>query len=508
MSPKSTQKNERDTTSVERPPVVVVMGHVDHGKSKLLDYIRKTNIVEKEAGGITQRLSAYEVVHTQKSGVEKKITFLDTPGHAAFQKMRHRGAEVADIAILIVSAEEGVKAQTLEALNAIKESGIPYLVAINKIDKPTANIEKTKQDLIKNEIYLEGLGGDIPWGAISAKEGTGVSDLLDLVLLVAEMQELLGDPSAPAEGVVIETHRNPQKGMSATLIVKNGTVHKGEYVVSGHAIAPVRIMENFLGNPIDEAAIGSPVQVIGFDTLPAVGAPWRTAKNKKEARGMVSEKKEKSPKEEAVKEEDDEKIITIPLIIKADVSGSLDAILDSVANVAKPGIRIKVVHTGVGDITEGDIKMAGGKEETAVIGFAVGVESSAKDIAERLGISISTFDIIYKVTEWLEELCKKRAPKLRIETIIGKIKILKTFSATKYKQVVGGTVLEGAVRVKSRVRIMRRDTPLGEGVIRNLQQQKVSTNEIREGNEFGMEIESKVSIAAGDILENFLIEEK
>jgi len=237
---------------IERPPVIVVMGHIDHGKSTLLDYIRKSNVVEKETGGITQHISAYKVIHKNKSGEEKKITFLDTPGHEAFTSVRSRGANIADIAILIVSAEEGVKSQTLEVWEDIKNSSIPFVVAITKIDKPGADVEKTKNNLLEKQIYIEGYGGDIPWAAISSKTGEGIPELLDTLLLVAEMEELKGDKEKLAEGFVLEVGLDVQKGIGATLIIKDGELKSGSYIAAGESIAPVRIMEDFTGKPIKE----------------------------------------------------------------------------------------------------------------------------------------------------------------------------------------------------------------------------------------------------------------
>jgi translation initiation factor IF-2 len=277
---------------VPRPPVVVVMGHVDHGKSTLLDYIRKSNVVESESGGITQHISAYEVTHKDENGVDKLITFLDTPGHEAFSKMRSRGATTSDIAILVVSAEDGIKAQTLEAYNTIIESKIPYIVAINKIDKPNANIDKVKMDLVEKGIYLEGLGGDIPFVPISAKNGTGVNELLDMILLVSMMHESTGDRSELASGVIIEANREPKRGISATVIIKNGTLRTGMFVASGEAIVPTRIIENFLGKPIKEATFSSPVRLVGFISMPEVGNTFQTFKTKKEAEEYVQKFKE------------------------------------------------------------------------------------------------------------------------------------------------------------------------------------------------------------------------
>ena len=268
---------------VKRPPIVVVMGHIDHGKSTLLDYIRKSNSVASEAGGITQHLSAYVVTHTTKEKAVEQITFLDTPGHEAFQKMRLRGADMADVAILVVSAEDGVKPQTLEALASIKQANIPYIVAINKIDKPGADIMRTQTSLIENEIYVEGMGGDIPWVGISAKTGEGIPELLDIVVLAADIAELKADTSAPATGQIIEGKMDSKRGNTATLIVKDGTLKKGSFVVSGHSYTPVRIMEDFNGKPVSEAGPATPVGIAGFGEIPAVGAAFYTVATKKEA---------------------------------------------------------------------------------------------------------------------------------------------------------------------------------------------------------------------------------
>ncbi|MEK7612804.1 MAG: GTP-binding protein, partial [Patescibacteria group bacterium] len=263
-----------------RPPIVAVVGHIDHGKSTLLDYIRHTSVVAGEAGGITQHLSAYEAEHTNETGTHR-ITFLDTPGHEAFSAMRLRGLEVADVAILVVSAEEGVKPQTLEALKLIQEVNIPYIVALTKIDKPSANLEKAKMSLLEHQIFLEGMGGEVPYIPVSGKTGEGIPELLDLILLAGELEGLSADPEAPAEGHVIEAHVDPRRGNTATLIVQNGSIKSGEYVVSGESLAPVRIMENFLGRKISEALPGSPVQLVGFSILPTVGDPWSVVERKK-----------------------------------------------------------------------------------------------------------------------------------------------------------------------------------------------------------------------------------
>ena len=281
------EKNNEQKNAVERPPVVAVMGHIDHGKSTLLDYIRKTNIVDKEAGGITQHISAYEVIHKDENGKDKKITFLDTPGHEAFSKMRERGAKIADIAILVVSAEDGVKPQTVEAYKAIAESNTPFVVAINKIDKAGADIERTKMNLAENEIYLENYGGKVPFAPISAKTGDGIDNLLSLILILAELENFEGDAKENASGFVLESNMDSKRGIQATLIVKNGTLKKGMYVVSEDSICSTRIIENFLGKIISEASYSSPIRLIGFDKMPKAGSIFKAFENKKDAENFA-----------------------------------------------------------------------------------------------------------------------------------------------------------------------------------------------------------------------------
>jgi len=490
-----------------RPPVIVIMGHIDHGKSTLLDYVRHTNTAETEAGGITQRLSAYEVIHSVKdtsdsSGKAKKeqrITFLDTPGHEAFQKMRFHGAEVADIAVLIVSAEDGVKAQTLEALESIIKSKTPYIVAINKIDKPAANVERTKTQLTENNVYLEGLGGDVPWVAVSAKKGDGVTELLDLMLLVAELEELTGDRNKPAEGVVIEAHRDPQKGISATLIVKDGTIKNGMYVVSGESTAPVRIMENFQGKRIAEASFSSPIRIVGFNSLPEAGETFSTYKLKKDAEKAVQKPKQPVRNREE-KQEQQSDMYVVPLILKADAAGSLDAIKHEIGKLDIEGVEVQVVQTGVGTISENDVKFALGNKRTLIVGFNTKIDGPAHDLADRSNIQIATFDIIYNLSKWLEEELEKQQKVGKTEIVTGKASVLKTFSRTKNKQVIGGAIEEGALSVRNQARIMRKETEIGRAKILNLQQNKADTKRVESG-EFGAQIESAIEIAPGDKLE-------
>ncbi|HEC30733.1 MAG TPA: GTP-binding protein, partial [Candidatus Yonathbacteria bacterium] len=335
-------KKQAQINTAERPPIIAVMGHIDHGKSTLLDYIRKSNVVEGEAGGITQHLSSYEVVHKVKSGPEKTITFLDTPGHAAFSAMRGRSAGVADIIILIVSAEDGVQAQTKEALKQIKEAKKPFVVAITKTDKPNANIERTKSSLIENEIYLEGMGGDISYVPISSKTGEGIDDLLDVLLLVAEVEELSGDASKPAEGTVIESHLDSKKGTQATLIITDGTLNKGEFIVVEDTFSPVRAIENSLGKQIASATFSTPIQITGFNKVPRTGARFLAYSNKKEAEATATAFSKTTASTKNTFEERKD-MITVPIVIKSDVLGTLEAVEREVLNLSFEHAQIKIL---------------------------------------------------------------------------------------------------------------------------------------------------------------------
>jgi translation initiation factor IF-2 len=493
----------------ERPPVIGIFGHIDHGKSTLLDYIRETNIVAKEAGGITQHISAYEVLHKNKQGAEKRITFLDTPGHAAFEAMRSRGAGIADIAVLVVSAEEGVKAQTLEALRSITEAGIPYIVAINKIDRPNANVERTKQSLAENNILIESYGGKIPSVNVSAKTGEGVDELLDLMLIVAELEELTGELNVPATGYALEANLDPKIGTTVTLIIKNGTLNTGDMLVIGSDSAKVKKMENFLGQTIKSASFSSPVRIFGFSSVPAIGNAFQAFADKKTAEKFLGEQSTViTPEsiESGIENHPDK--VEIPVIVKADVVGTLEAVRKELAALDSPEIGLKVISDGVGAITEGDIKMATGSDQPLVLGFNIKVDSQARDLAERFGIQIQTFDIIYKLGEWMTEEMAKRKPRVRTEELVGKARVLKLFSQTKNKQVIGGQVFEGKILKNREVKIVRRDHEVGRGHIVELQEQKLKTNQVEAGNQFGALLDSRVTVATGDIIEAFEVVEK
>ena len=510
---------------MNRPPIVAIVGHIDHGKSTLLDYIRKTNVVEGEAGGITQHLSAYEAVHKNSTG-EHKITFLDTPGHAAFAAMRARGLEAADVAILIVSSEEGAKPQTVEALKLITEVGLPYIVALTKIDKPGSTIEKAKMSLLEHQIFLEGQGGDVPWVGISSKSGEGIPELLDLILLAAELKGLACDPTKQGEGLVIETHVDPKRGATATLIVRDGTVKSGQFIVAGAATAPVRIMENFVGKPIKEALPGSPVRIVGFSALPTVGARFATVDTKKEAEELVSASRSNVPSATALRaarpessvatgdiapeSQEETPHLVLPIIIKTDVAGVGEAVMHELNKIPSDGrLEVRIVSRSVGAITENDVKLVGGgKTPGIVLGFNVKVEREAREMAERLGVMIATFEIIYKLAEFLALELEKRRPRLETEVKTGAAKVLKIFSTQKGRVVLGGRVEEGALKLHQEVKIMRRDIEIGRGNISNLQAGKKDVKEVEAGNEFGAMLRTQALPAAGDRLEAFSVELK
>jgi translation initiation factor IF-2 len=526
MPTKTPQKNSQGkSAATRRQPVVVVMGHIDHGKSTLLDYIRKTNIVAGEAGGITQSIGAYEAIIPHKDG-ERRITFIDTPGHEAFCDIRERGANAADVAILIVSADDGVKPQTIEALNCIKSAKLPYVVAINKIDKPNANIEHTKQTLAENEIYIEGYGGDVPVAEISSTNGMGVPDLLDMIYLLSDMEDLGFDPNASTIGVVIEADIDKKKGIAATLIVNNGILKKGSFIATMTAFAPVRILENFKGEQEAEISAGRPARVVGWSDLPAVGSTFITFDSKKEAEkytaeGILKIKAAEQKNTPAVtlvqdpipdKNQDaipEIKTIVIPLIIRADSSGSLDGIHHELNKIKIDHVEIKIIDEGIGEINEKDAKTALSDAHSIIIGFNVPTDVQAAGVIERSSLNARSFKIIYELTDFVRSVAVERKPKEYVDEKLGGAKVLAIFGTGKDKQIVGGKVETGSISKGGEVKVMRRGGEIGRGRIRELQQNKVKTDEVQEGYEFGALLSDiKVSLVVGDRLEAFHTVEK
>ncbi|PIR85091.1 hypothetical protein COU15_02430 [Candidatus Kaiserbacteria bacterium CG10_big_fil_rev_8_21_14_0_10_45_20] len=490
-----------DKTPTYSQPVIAVVGHIDHGKTSLLDYIRKSRVAEKETGGITQRISAYEISHTTKEGAERDLTFIDTPGHEAFQKMRRRGASSADIAILVVAADDGVKPQTKEAWSAIQDAGIPCVVAFTKIDKESANLDRAKEAVLTEGIYLEGLGGSVPWTAVSSKTGDGIPDLLDLLVLVSDLEEVVCDPLKPARAVVIESARDPKIGISATVIVREGTLKTGAFAVAGTAWAPLRAIVSADGTREKELSCGKPAFLSGFSEEPEVGAELITVATKKEAEALA---KEASVRPENVPQNLNEASEKVPIriILKADTMGSIEALEFELEKVPAENADITIVSKSVGAVSENDVKTLSSFDNAIILAFGVGTDASAEDLAERQGVHIESRKIIYELTEWLTKEVETRAPGIPEEKILGRAKILKFFSNAGNKHVVGGRLEEGIIKKGSTVSIIRRDIPIGKGKIINMQSQKTDVDSIStEKQEFGAQIESRSDIAAGDIIE-------
>ncbi|HEX5774567.1 MAG TPA: translation initiation factor IF-2 [Candidatus Paceibacterota bacterium] len=487
-----------------RPPIVAVMGHIDHGKSSLLDYIRKANVVEGEAGGITQHVSAYEAEH-EHEGTARTITFLDTPGHEAFRAIRARGATTADVAVLVVAADEGVKPQTLEAFEAITEAGVPFVVAFTKMDKNGADIERAKSSVLEHGIYLEGLGGSVPYAPVSSKSGDGVPELLDLVLLTADLAELTYDSDALATGFVLESSQDPKQGISATLILKEGVLSTGSHVVAGSSTAPVRFIENFSGVRIPEAKASQPVRISGWSSLPPAGTPFAAVPSKKEAEKLAATPP--APANRLAAQTTEEGVATLPIIVKADVTGSIEAIKHELAKIEHERVVLRIISEGVGAVSEGDVKtaIAGG---ATIVAFTVGTDQSARELAERSDVAIETFSIIYELKERIEELVAERAPRVKVEEMLGEAKVLKAFNTAGNKQVLGAKWVSGTLTLGDFVKIDRRGLPIGMAKLVNLQVARTDVKEIHVEGEFGLQLEGKHEAAAGDTLHAFRIVEK
>lgn len=484
----------------QRPPIIAVMGHIDHGKSSLLDYIRKANVVAGEAGGITQHVAAYVAVHN-----DRPITFLDTPGHEAFKALRTRGAAAADIAILVVAADEGVMPQTLDALAAITEAHIPYIIAITKIDKNNADIGHTKNSLIEHGIYIEGMGGDIAYAQVSSRTGEGIPELLDLVLLAADITGITADPSVHAAGFILESTQDSKRGAAATLIIKDGSLSLGGFVVAGDAFAPIRFIEDFRGKRIEKAGPSEPVRISGFSKLPAAGSLFSVVETKKEAEALAKEQA-KSATTLADRGTLADGMTELPIIIKTDVAGSVDAIIHELKKVTHERATIRVISSGVGPVSESDVKTAqasGG----IIIAFNISTDPIAGDLAQRENIGIYSFSIIYELSEKVKELLVARVPVVATEKELGRALVLKPFSSNGKKHVLGARHISGILKVGDRIKLMRKGEELSRGSIVNLQQARADVKEIKTEGEFGTEIESRAGAAYGDEIVTFVISE-
>lgn len=492
---KQETRTQKNTKEITRPPIVVVMGHIDHGKTKILDWYRKTKIVEEESGGITQHIGAYEVEHEGK-----RITFIDTPGHEAFSKMRSRGAKVADIAVLVVAADDGVKPQTKEAIGIVSENKLPFVVAINKIDKPEANSERVKQQLAEEGVLVESYGGKIPSIEISAKEGKNMDALLETILLLAELEELQADPEKQAEGVVIEAHLDQRRGITATLLVRDGTLRSGNILVIGSAMEKIKIFEDFRSHTIKEAGPSSPILVSGLSKAPTIGEAFSSYSSRGAAEKFIAELPPETLGEKAAIIAAGEKPI-FNIILKADVSGSREAIEESLKKLESEAIGINVIRSEVGDINESDVKMAQATKLVTIVGFKVKVDPAVRELAEQNKIRIATGEVIYDLLDRVKEKMIEMIPPEIKRINLGKIKILKTFKKDGDKQIIGGRVEEGVAEKGSKCEIRRAKELVGSGIILELQREKIKVEEVAKGIECGIFVESAAAVQEGDVLE-------
>jgi translation initiation factor IF-2 len=496
---------------VPRPPVVTVMGHVDHGKTKLLDAIRHTNVVDREAGGITQHIGAYSV--EIEGG---KITFLDTPGHEAFTAMRSRGAQATDVVILIVAADDGVMPQTVEAINHAKAANVPIIVAINKIDKPTANPAKVKNELLKYEIVAEELGGENLFVEISAKQRINIEGLLEAVLLQVEMMDLKADPTKPAEGIVIESRMDPGKGPVATVLVKDGTLKIGDLVVTGTSIGYVRSMMDWTGKRVKEATPSMAVEITGLDLVPPAGEKLYVFKDEKNAKGLVelriNKQREKKNVEKATPSIEDffaqeqEEVKDLNVIVKGDVDGSVEAIIASLNKIEHKKMRIKVIHSGVGGINENDVLLASASHGM-IIGFNVRVDNKAKQLAAAEGVNIQIFSIIYELIDAIKAAMSGMLAPIIKEEFIGKLEVREIFKVGKVGTIAGCMVTEGRVVRTSKIKLVRDNVVIYSGKLGTLKRFKDDVKEVKSGYECGATIDSYNDIKVGDIIECYVDKE-
>ena len=480
-----------------RSPVVVVLGHVDHGKTTLLDTIRKTNVAGRESGGITQHVGAYVV---ERGG--KTITFLDTPGHEAFSAMRSRGAQVADVAILVVAVDDGVKPQTKEAIEAIRSSHIPFVVAMNKIDKGNADIERTKNGLTEAGVLLEGWGGDTPNVEISAKAGSGVDELLELVLLVAEVAELGADPTGMAEGAVIEAHRDSRRGPVATLLVKEGTLRRGDAIVAGSVFGRAKAIEDFAGKNAEALGPSMPAVVLGFNEVPAVGDAFSVFPDDAMAAEKAQSEAKRRAREQVIAEGSPEGAFS--LIVKADVMGSLEAVMGELGKFRNSFIAIRVAAADTGDITENEVKQAAAIG-AIVVGFRVKAPRAIQQLAERTGVSVVTFPVIYEMLDFLRKAIEERMPRKIIREDMGVLQLLATFRSDPPRQVIGGRITKGSARKGLHFELERNNAIVGSGEVLEAQMNKIVVDEVPQGNECGTLVKFRAGGPAkeGDTLRLF-----
>jgi translation initiation factor IF-2 len=482
-----------------RPPVVTIMGHVNHGKTRLLDAIRETNVMDTEAGGITQHIGAYQV---EVDG--QKITFLDTPGHEAFTVMRARGAQVTDITILVVAADDGVMPQTLEAIDHARAAGVPIVVAINKIDKPEASVESVKQQLADAGLVIEEWGGDVVCVPISAKEKKGISELLENLLVVAEMEELKADPSRPAVGVVIEAEMDKSRGPMATVLIQTGTLRVGDTVVTGSTWGRVRAMFNDVGKRVRKAEPSMPVAILGLDSLPQVGETLNVVASEQQARAAI-QKHQKGVAPRAVSLDNlFDRISTgevkeLNVILKADVQGTIEPIRSSLERLGTDKVQVRIIHSSSGNITESDVMLAIASKGL-IIGFGTGIEAGAKRLAEVEGVDIRSYDVIYNLVDDVEKALKGMLEPIYVEVVEGRAEVKAIFPSKKLK-VAGVAVTDGKVTRGASVRVRRGDKIVVESSVASLKRFKDDVKEVASGYECGVGLKDFEDFEVGDILE-------
>jgi len=490
---------------VTRPPVVTILGHVDHGKTSLLDSIKNSKVADKEVGGITQHIGAYQV---ESNG--NPITFLDTPGHAAFTAIRARGARVTDIAVLVVAADDGIMPQTLEAINHAKAAEVPIIVAINKMDLPGADPEKIKRQLSEQELLVEDWGGDVISVDVSAKTGAGIDNLLENLLLVAEIGELRANPNKLAYGVVVEAKLDRKRGPSTTVLIQDGTLSVGDFIVAGASYGRVKALFDDLGKPLQSVLPGCPAEVLGFGSVPEAGDQLVVATNEREGRSKAEESsKSRNPQsgqnraltlEEVVNQTDTDEIKELNLVVKADVQGSVEAVRGALEKLVDEDVKVRILHTGSGAVTESDILLASASE-AIVISFSIGSEPSAERLADRMGVEIRHYNIIYQLIDDVEKALHGMLDPVYTEVIVGRAEIREVFEGRRGTQIAGCRVIEGRMIRSGDVRVMREGQNVEDGVINSLRHFREEVNEMNAGTECGIVIQGFNDFKEGDILE-------
>ena len=504
---------DADEDLVPRPPVVTIMGHVDHGKTTLLDAIREASVVETEAGGITQHIGAYQADHDGR-----KITFLDTPGHEAFTAMRARGAKVTDVAVLVVAADDGVKPQTQESIAHARAAEVPIVVAVNKVDKPDADPQRVRTELTQEDLQPEEWGGTTQYSDVSAKEKQNLDDLLEKVLLVADAElELKANPRAEASGPIIESRLDVGRGPVATMLVHRGTLSVGDAIVAGDAWGKVRALHTFRGEKVKEAGPGDPVEIIGFDKPPAAGEHARVVENERQARHLANLRGERVRREQLAQRRpagvsletlftqmQEGAVQDLNLVVKADVDGSVEAAVSELQKIQHPEVRVNVIHTGVGGISENDVMLAAASD-AMVVGFNVRPNAEARASAEREGVEIRTYSVIYRLTEDIEQALVGMLKPVTTEETLGEAEVRQLFRVSRLGTIAGSYVTSGLVRRGARVRVVREGTVVHETSIAQLKRFKDDVREVEEGFECGILLDGFNDVKEGDVLEAFEI---